>query len=169
MAMNRFFLPTIRCRSVAVVLLATVPLLPALPSRADDEAPLGRLFFTPERRQTLDRQRQYKLADTTQAAEEPMLTLNGMVRRSSGKRTAWVNGIPQNDNDAITGVLVRPDARHPGSVTVQEAPGTGTTTLRIGQSHRRGTGETSDPIPPGSILRINPAPPAPSRAAKAAP
>jgi hypothetical protein len=80
----------------ACVLLSTCPAV-----RAGDD--LGRLFFTPERRQQLDRQREMNLLDKQQAPADPTLTVDGVVTRSSGKRTAWVNGNPQHENDAWSG------------------------------------------------------------------
>lgn len=58
--------------------------------------PLGRLFFTPEQRAALDRQRQFNLNFlTNQTDADGSLTLNGEVRRSSGRNTRWVNGEAQ--------------------------------------------------------------------------
>ena len=72
---------------VAALLLACS--LPAWPQ----SEPLGRLFFTPQQRTLLDRQRlQGATNNIDQAAS---YTLNGEVRRSSGKNTRWVNGEAQ--------------------------------------------------------------------------
>ena len=65
-------------------------LVPCAARGADDA--LGRLFFTPERRQQLDRQREMNILDKQQIQADPTLTIDGVVTRSSGKRTAWVNG-----------------------------------------------------------------------------
>ena len=50
---------------------------------------LGRLFFTPERRQNLDRLRQLNIQEQQEIPEDTALTINGVVTRSSGKRTVW--------------------------------------------------------------------------------
>jgi hypothetical protein len=76
-------LPPILFRSL-IVLLLTIAIVPT----ASAEETLGRLFFTPERRQALDRQRQLNIQDSKQVVEDPTLTINGMVTRSSGKRTS---------------------------------------------------------------------------------
>lgn len=55
--------------------------------------PLGRLFFTPQQRALLDRQRLQGI--TSNFDQEASYTLNGEVRRSSGKNTRWVNGEAQ--------------------------------------------------------------------------
>jgi hypothetical protein len=54
--------------------------------------PLGRLFFTTQQRATMDLQRQQ---GSTHYDQEASYTLNGEVRRSSGKNTRWVNGEAQ--------------------------------------------------------------------------
>jgi len=70
------------------------------------QQPLGRLFFTPEERVRLDASRKEALAnasrpkaETPAAAPRPapaarVLTLNGIVQRSDGETTVWVNGKP---------------------------------------------------------------------------
>ena len=145
--------PTILCREnvIAVTLLSATILMPAPSVQADEEAPLGRLFFTRERRQALDRQRLNKLMDPVQEEEEPQLTLNGMVRRSGVKPTVWINGRPQHAGDPGS-IQTQPDTTPPGNAKV--ATESGTAVLRVGQSRIRGTGEILDPLPPGSILDI---------------
>lgn len=65
--------------------LLTVAVCPA----AVAEETLGRLFFSPERRQQLDRQRELNVLDQQQVLVDPTLTIDGVVTRSSGRRTAW--------------------------------------------------------------------------------
>lgn len=67
--------------------------------------PLGRLFFTPDERAMLDRMRQKSSGSTLSATEQ--ITLKGLVRRSSGKSTAWINQVPQHENETPLGVAVR--------------------------------------------------------------
>ncbi|ATQ77507.1 hypothetical protein CR152_25650 [Massilia violaceinigra] len=58
-------------------------------------APMGRLFTTPAERHQLDIQRGLVAAPpvpVVEAAPVPQpMTVNGFVRRSSGKSTVWVN------------------------------------------------------------------------------
>ena len=56
------------------------------------EAPLGRLFFTPQERADLD---SGKTRTTADAALAPPPTLDGVVRRSDGRGTVWINGKPE--------------------------------------------------------------------------
>ncbi|MBZ0095873.1 MAG: hypothetical protein K8H75_10970 [Sulfuricella sp.] len=67
--------------------------------------PLGRLFFSPDERAMLDRVRQKNVGSTVSATEQ--VTLNGIVRRSSGKTTAWINQVPQNENETPQGIAVQ--------------------------------------------------------------
>lgn len=67
--------------------------------------PLGRLFFSPDERAMLDRLRQKSGGATLSATEQ--ITLNGIIRRSSGKTTAWINQVPQNENETPQGVAVQ--------------------------------------------------------------
>lgn len=59
---------------------------------------LGRLFFTPEQRAALDRQRE--LGSGSGKAESQTYTIDGIVRRSSGHRTTWINGSPVQEDEA---------------------------------------------------------------------
>jgi len=54
---------------------------------------LGRLFFSPEQRKQMD----YDFARLAkhESDNNRILTLNGIVQRNGGKRTAWINGKPQ--------------------------------------------------------------------------
>jgi len=153
----------LRTHPLPILALAVILAGLAQTTLAEDPS-VGRLFFTPERRQALDRQRLYNIQDTSPTAEEPVVTLNGVVKRSSGRRTAWLNGVVQHDNEDLTGTKVKPGRRNPGRATLEESGGGNTTTLSVGDSHRRGTEETVGLLPEGSVVRINP--PSPSRPGK---
>ena len=106
---------------------------------AEDE--LGRLFFTPERRQALDRQRQLNIQEKQEIPEDPMLTINGAVTRSSGKRTVWINGIPQNENETHSGVTVTTSRKEPGKVLIQASDALAGQ-AKVGDTLNRNTGES---------------------------
>lgn len=111
---------------------------------------LGRLFFTPERRQILDRQRQLNIQEKQEIPEDPTLTINGVVTRSSGKRTVWINGMAQNEKDKWSGITVTPNRNEPGKVVVhtEESP---TGKAKVGDTVNRNTGESTDLLNGGSI------------------
>ncbi len=75
-------------------------------ARAEDN--LGRLFFTPTQRAELDRERVAAATNASRPAAvqaQPkakapppkMMTLNGIVRRSDGETTVWMNGKPLHE------------------------------------------------------------------------
>ena len=109
---------------------------------------IGRLFFTPERRTAMDRARQLNIQEQQQVAQSDVVTVNGLVTRSSGKRTAWVNGMAITENSTTT-VRAVPTAA-PGAVQVT-AGEQGATTVTIGTTVNRATGEKSDGLHGGRI------------------
>ena len=56
------------------------------PANAADAAPLGRLFFTPERRAALERQRAFNIQEA-QTLQGSSMSLDGVVYRSGGTST----------------------------------------------------------------------------------
>ena len=132
----------------ALALMATL----CPPASADEE--LGRLFFTPERRQTLDRQRELNIQETQEIPEDPTFTINGVVTRSSGKRTVWINGVAQNEKETQSGVSVTPSRKEPGKVMVQSGDGP-VANAKAGDTVNRNTGETTNLLRDGQITIKN--------------
>jgi len=143
----------LRCSSLAHRSLAIGAWLLVLAPGASTgaEESLGRLFFTPERRQQLDRQREMNVLDKQQVPADPTLTIDGIVTRSSGKRTAWVNGSPQNEDDVASGLSVTPRRGDPGKVLV-EANDSPAARARVGETVNRTTGQASDLLSGGQVL-----------------
>ncbi|HZV54699.1 MAG TPA: hypothetical protein VFF82_07150 [Rhodocyclaceae bacterium] len=111
--------------------------------------PLGRLFLTPERRAALERQRQLNVQEI-QAIEGSVVSLDGVVTRSSGKSTVWVNQRPQNENTRGTGVATTVSPMIPGRAVLipgEESP----VSLKVGESINRGTGEKADGLGGGRV------------------
>lgn len=109
---------------------------PSLPASADE---LGRLFYTPQQRQDLDRRRASNVQEK-EAVVESSVTVNGHVTRSSGKTTTWVNGVPQYDTYS---------GHDPARVRIEDG------TLKIGQTLDRTRGEVKDGLQGGTV-RVNP-------------
>lgn len=111
--------------------------------------PLGKLFFTPEQRAVLERQRQLNLPET-RTLDEATVSLDGVVTRSSGRSTVWVNGRPQNENTRDTGVTAAVSPRNPAQavVTPGEDPAA---SLKVGESINRATRERTDVLGNGQI------------------
>ena len=129
-------------------LLALGALTSGTPAIADEE--LGRLFFTPEKRALLDRQRTLNTLESQDVVEDPQIVVNGQVRRSSGKRTTWINGQAQNETETRTGVVAHPSAGGHERVIIEsgDAP---KAAVKVGETLNRGTQETRDPIGDGKI------------------
>ena len=102
---------------------------------------LGRLFFTPQQRQDLDRRRQANIQDSAASAES-LVTVNGQVSRSSGKTTTWINGVPQAN-------AKKP--RDPAQVTLPGGEGEASVTLKIGQTLDKVRGKIRDGLGEGRI------------------
>jgi len=133
-------------RAAALALLAATA---AIAGAAGTE-PLGRLFFTPERRAALERQRQLNIQET-RPLEGSSVSLDGIVTRSSGRSTVWVNGRPQNENAVGSGVSAAVTPKNPGRavVTPGEDPAA---SLKVGESINRATRERSDVLGGGKIV-----------------
>jgi hypothetical protein len=92
-----------------------------LPAAANAEE-LGRLFFTPEERAQLDYNyaREARTDDNARAIE-----LNGIVQMHGGKRTAWINHVPQ--------AVGRSDEKTPESMLVPLPGKNKSAKLKVGQ------------------------------------
>jgi hypothetical protein len=102
---------------------------------------LGRLFFTEQQRQDLDRRRQANIQETAIVVESTV-TVNGQVSRSSGRSTTWLNGVPQDN------------ARKPldpARATLSGGEGAPSVSLKIGQTLDKIRGEIRDPVAGGKI------------------
>ena len=140
--MNRRIRPVARCIALAAALAAAAPAF---------AEPLGRLFFTPERRAALERQRQLNIQET-RTVQGGSLRLDGIVRSSSGHSTVWVNGQAQHVRNRSAGVAVvlpRRDAAHARLSAGEDAPAE----LKVGESVNRATHETNDPLNGGRVGR----------------
>ena len=141
---------------VAAALLATTaqaqtpPAAMARDRAASTTVELGRLFFTPEQRRQLDRQRDARTEEKPLAAPEPTLTIDGVVTRSSGKRTVWINGAAHNDGEQPDGVAIGTNRRTPGRVVVRPA-GSTAIPARVGDTVDRTTGEAGEALGGGSL------------------
>lgn len=130
-------------RRLLLVLCAALLPLPVAAEQA-----LGRLFFTPEKRAALERSRRLNLRQAQQNEGET-LSLDGIVRRSDGSGTAWINGRPHYVADPRHGVAIglQPGAAGASIAVGDEAP----SRLRVGETVNRGTREKSEPLGSGSI------------------
>ena len=131
-------LPVLLCLAVIV------------PAGAADAQELGRLFFTPERRAALERQRAFNVQEA--ALQGNNMSLDGVVYRSGGKSTVWINRQAQTENDsARTGVSAAVSPGAPGSAVLapgEEAP----EQLKVGETINRATGERNTRLGGGVVV-----------------
>ena len=138
---------------------ATLGLALGLPAGATPgSAELGRLFFTPQQRQNLERRRMSNHAEKKPPpVRTGSISVEGKVERSSGRNAAWINDTLRYGGD--TG----PDAEH---VTVVPYAGAPEVSLKIGQTYERASGKVRDVLEGGKISIRRPArpgQPAPAR------
>jgi hypothetical protein len=126
----------------------------------NDGTTLGRLFFTPEKRATLERQRQLNIQEA-QTLEGATMSLDGVVVRSSGKRTVWINSRAQHEA-APAGVTAELGSRQPGQAVLQAGEET-PAKLKVGEAINRATRESSGGLAQGQISVHRPPPAKPSK------
>ncbi|MBT8420191.1 MAG: hypothetical protein KJO08_04935, partial [Gammaproteobacteria bacterium] len=116
------------------------PLAPFDGAHPDKPHLSGRLFFSDEQRRILDRLRDQYREHKTQATRkeqttevpEESLTINGVVIRSHGDNTVWINGKPVSGNDLSQGEI-RAIKRSDNTVGVEVFRGRNSIRLKPGQ------------------------------------
>ncbi|MCL6650525.1 MAG: hypothetical protein K6U89_19685 [Chloroflexi bacterium] len=104
--------------------------------------PLGRFFFTPAQRESLDaaRAQNIRAAVATQKSEEEpapapeVVTYGGVVRRSDGRTVVWINDQALPEEAARAGTTVVRRVRPDGSVTLEVPQSGQRVELKVGQS-----------------------------------
>jgi hypothetical protein len=109
--------------------------------------PLGRLFFTPAQRATLDlarqQERSVRVMDEDDASPPAAgFTLNGVVVRSDGQATVWVNNRAQNGKRLPQGAAL--DGVRAGEGIGVKLPGGRPVPLKVGQSLDLGSGRIEE-------------------------
>jgi hypothetical protein len=106
-------------RSIFKISLCALGLTASTLTNAEE---LGRLFFTPEQRTQLD----YGYAREARSDHnDRALMLNGIVQKHGGKRTAWINGVPQQAGSS--------DEKTPESLSVPVPGQSKSVKLKVGQ------------------------------------
>ena len=132
--------------------LMPVMVLAALAAPAAPAAePLGRLFYPPTQRAQLDTarsQRSRATVTTEQEAAAPVpevVTYDGVVRRSDGRTTVWINNRAINDGKGPDGLPVTSRVRPDGSVRLGIARTDRSVDLKVGQSVEIVSGTIAEP------------------------
>jgi hypothetical protein len=113
------------------------------------EEALGRLFFTPAQRAALDAGK--KLATPKTGIPAPVavrrpLDLRGVVIRSDGQRTVWVNGRAYQDQSP-EGVDIRTNPAAPGNTEVRVPGQALAARVKVGQQIDLNSGAVRDIAP----------------------
>ena len=131
--------------------------LPSQPGEGQAK-PLGRLFYTPAQRAQLDTARKTMPMNSGAAEETPSApdyNLNGIVTRSDGKRSVWMNNRMEHG-------AIKSGSQTPMQVQI---PG-GEVKLKVGQSIDPATGQVIEsyrrPPPAPVVTKITPPKAAPS-------
>jgi hypothetical protein len=108
----------------------------SMPAQADA---LGRLFYSPAQREMLDLARKTTPLNTNSSEAEPNVAqgfiVNGVVTRSDGQRSTWVNGHLEQSVDH--------SGKHGRNQAHVQLPG-GEIKLKVGQSYNPTTGRVEE-------------------------
>ena len=150
--------------------------LAAIAAPAPAAEPLGRIFFTPAQRASLDVARSQRTRTTvaTEKTDEEVapapevISYGGMVRRSDGQTTVWINNRAVNEKEPVGGTPMVSQVRPDGAVSLQVPESGRSVDLKVGQSVELLSGSIEE----GYARRTTPKPeskPAPKSAKGAAP
>ena len=112
------------------------------------EAPLGRLFLTPEQRAALDNARRNKIrAEATRKPRASQVArdvrVDGVVKRSDGESVVWINGKAVED-ETVDGMRVAPLAGTQSSIVVRDPDKGRVLKLKVGQRADLLTGKITE-------------------------
>lgn len=153
--------------------LLTVALVLAL-GEAPAAEPLGRLFYTPAQRAQLDVARSQKSRAPLESEKEDampapdVVIYGGVVRRSDGKTTVWINNRAVNDGKAADRLPVASRVRPDGSINLQVPQTNRSVNLKVGQSVDIVSGTIGEPYARSPAAKPEPRPAAASRGSAAA-
>lgn len=125
-------------------LLVCLLLAAASGPTAAADPPVGRLFFTPAQRALLDVARSQRTRATvaTERTEQVLveqpapqtITYGGMVRRSDGQTTVWINDRAVHGQEAVGGTTLIRRLGPDGAVTLEVPQSNRRVDLKVGQS-----------------------------------
>jgi hypothetical protein len=111
---------------------------------------MGRLFYTPEQRLMLDnaRRQKVKIEEKSEERVPEIVSLNGVVTRSDGHNTVWLNNRAISDQQANGGVAIHPQgaASDPVLFTIPQVDRA--VRMRVGQNLDVTTGQVVEPYHP---------------------
>ena len=121
------------------ILMVLAAMLPWCASNSAET--LGRLFFTPAQRSTLDAGKQLATPRKATPSGPRAATLNGVVTRSDGESTVWVNGHSVTRTGSPNASASHSD---PAAARVELQGAGGRVKLKVGQRFDRSTGKVQE-------------------------
>jgi hypothetical protein len=127
-------------RSFAIATLLLFPCLASSAPLAADDG-LGRLFYSPQERTMMNAQRN---RDAGMLTGGEKLSVDGLVVRSSGKSTVWLNGVPSHENRPPADIAIT-RRQGPGGKVQLRLPASGRDVeLQVGQTLDATSGKVRD-------------------------
>ena len=121
------------------ILMVMVAIMPWCASNSAET--LGRLFFTPAQRSTLDAGKQLATPRKAAPSGPRAAMLNGVVTRSDGESTIWVNGHSVSRSGSPNASASHSD---PAAARVELQGAGGRVKLKVGQRFDRSTGKVQE-------------------------
>lgn len=160
---------TITSTTRAMLLVCLAAVLLAGGARADDsKAEFGRFFTTPKQRERLDELRKsvsnvevnvkdIELKTDNDAkqveAQHNEIRLKGIVYRSDGKNSAWINDSNTYEGDVASGVTKVDEHQINSNGIKLELPDKKSVHLKVGQAYDSTDGKTDDILPEGDTVK----------------
>lgn len=124
-------------------------MLPPSIGMAADQA-MGRLFFTPEQRSRMDvaRQQERKIDLEEEqpdiAPPAASITLNGVITRSDGKTTLWINNRIQSGEKIGPDIALPGRGKNVGQISITTPDARRVVPLKVGQSIDMTSGQVDE-------------------------
>ena len=110
-----------------------------------DERLLGRLFTSPAERQKIDSENRGDVPQVSSSRIVPSsISVNGIVIRSKGKNSVWVNGKRASGNEMVGGVKVFSKSVSKDNVTIPVLVDGKSVKIKPGQSWSEESGKIVD-------------------------
>ena len=158
-----------RSRRIALLALAAVILLAAGDRPAWPAEEFGRFFTTPRQRERLDelrksvsgslvkvKEEELKTDDSDKKVQQPRseIRLKGVVYRTDGVNTAWINDSNSYEGDATSEYTkVNEHEIDPKGVKMVLPGDKKTVRLKVGESYDSSAGKTNDILPDDDIIK----------------
>ena len=156
-------------RLILLTGLAAVLFESSVNAAQPEEEDFGRFFTTPKQRERLDEIRnatsdvvvninenELQVDEDVKQVEQQHneLTLKGVVSRSDGKNTAWINDSNSYEGDVASGVTrVEEHEIKPGGVEMELPGDKKRIHLKVGEAYDSAAGKTNDNMPEDDIIR----------------